>query len=290
MSIGDDERKLLEQALNYGWPEIQRHLIEEAAKAQSQEGDPYEPYWTTESDGTRTLHASPDSWWLKELRREDVIIQLPGVAIMNSAEWTVDSIVSTLIEGYGSFGEPDDDLFTEEHILAHIERFPWGQFMAIRLGGMGAGHAVGMAATMRTSRPPTEAVLPWPEAIGDMRLGAHESDGDWLYGVEMAVRPMYRRHGIGTALYAARFALARHLNLRGWYAVGMLMGYKDHAGKMDVTEYGEKVVAGALKDPTVTMQMNRGFRAERVVTEYVDEPDAGNAGVLIVWENPEYEA
>ena len=38
------------------------------------------------------------------------------------------------------------------------------------------------------------------------------------------------------------------------------------------------------------MQLNRGFRAERVVTDYVDESDAGNAGVLIVWDNPEYEA
>ena len=250
MPASEDERKALEQALNYDWPEIQRHLIEEAAKAQSQESDPYEPYWTTESDGTRTLHASPDSWWLREFRREDVIIQLPGVAIMNSADWNVDSVVATLRQGYGAgYGQDHDDLFTETHIRAHIERFPLGQFMAIRLGGMGAGHAVGMAATMRTSRPPTEAVLPWREAIGDMRLGAHESDGDWLYGVEMAVRPMYRRHGIGTALYAARFALARHLNLRGWYAVGMLMGYKDHADEMDVVEYGEKVVAGALKDP-----------------------------------------
>ena len=35
------------------------------------------------------------------------------------------------------------------------------------------------------------------------------------------------------------------------------------------------------------MQMNRGFRAECVVTDYVDEPAAGNAGVLIVWDNPE---
>ena len=53
-------------------------------------------------------------------------------------------------------------------------------------------------------------------------------------------------------------------------------------------EYGEKVIAREIKDPTVTMQMNRGFRAERVITDYVDEPAAGNAGVLIVWDNPDY--
>ena len=211
----DEERHALKQALNYSWPEIQRHLIEEAAKADGEERAPYEPYWTTDSEGNRTLVVNTEAWWLKEFRREDVIINLPGVAIMNSAEWTVDTIVTTLLDVYGRFGEANDDLFTEEHILAHIERFPRGQFMAIRLGGMGAGHSVGMAVTMRTSRPPTDPVLPWREAIGDMELSAHEPDGEWLFGVEMAVRPSYRRHGIGTALYAARFALARHLNLRG---------------------------------------------------------------------------
>ena len=96
--------------------------------------------------------------------------------------------------------------------------------------------------------------------------------------------------GIGTGLYEARFDLARQLNLRGWYAVGMLMGYSRHADEMDVVEYGEKVIAGEIKDPTVTMQMNRGFVPKRVVTDYADEPAAGDAGVLIVWQNPEYES
>ena len=68
------------------------------------------------------------------------------------------------------------------------------------------------------------------------------------------------------------------------------MGYKKHAEAMSVTEYGDKVIAREIDDPTVTMQLNRGFRAEKVVTDYVDEPAAGDAGVLIVWENPDYEA
>ena len=79
------------------------------------------------------------------------------------------------------------------------------------------------------------------------------------------------------------------LNLRGWYLVGMLMGYESHAQDMDVIEYGEKVIAREIKDPTVTMQMNRGFRPVRVITDYVDESAAGNAGVLLVWDNPHFD-
>jgi hypothetical protein len=146
-----------------------------------------------------------------------------------------------------------------------------------------------MSATMRTSRPPSEKAIDWMSAIGDLSIKNHEPEGDWLYGVEMAVRPMYHRNGIGTQLYKRRFQLVKDLNLRGWYAVGMLMGYETYADQMDVVTYGEKVIAGDIYDPTVSMQVNRGFRAEYVVTDYLDEPPAGNAGVLIIWDNPEYE-
>lgn len=280
----------LRQALDNDWPEIQKQLMEAAAKADGHEGDPYEPYWTTNSDGVRTLHASADAWWLKRFKREDVLKTLPGVAIMNTAHWHADSACDTFLDAY-HIRDSDEcsDCFTADDILAQVTRFPEGQFVAIRISGPGAGQAVGMAITMRASRPPSAPILPWMKAIGDLRISAHEPDGDWLYGVEMAVRPMYQAHGIGSALYDARFDLARRLNLRGWYAVGMLMGYSQHADKMDVREYGEKVIAGEFKDPTVTMQMNRGFRAELVITDYVDEPAAGNAGVLIVWENPDHE-
>lgn len=289
MPNDESELDVLRRALNYDWPEIQKHLIEEAAKEAGQDGDPYEPYWTINSDGRRTLHGSADAWWLKHFNRKDVLMTLPGIAVMNTAHWHADSACFAFLDAYGIRpGDDCGDCFSADDILAHSKRFPEGQFVAIRISGPGAGQAAGMAVTMRTTRPPTESILPWMDAIGDLRISAHETAGDWLYGVEMAVRPMYQGHGIGSALYEARFDLARRLNLRGWYAVGMLMGYSQHEDEMNVTEYGDRVIARLLKDPTVTMQMNRGFRAERVITDYVDEPAAGNAGVLIVWDNPEY--
>ncbi|MCY3867540.1 MAG: GNAT family N-acetyltransferase [Chloroflexi bacterium] len=336
-AIGGDHSEAnidaLKQAVNFSWPEIQKHLIEEAAREHGDVADPYEPYWTTNSDGTRTLHASADAWWLKDFKREDVLMALPGVVIMNTKLWHVRSVCISYRRAYGINEDEDcEDCFDKQDIEAHIERFPEGQFAAQLISGPNAGHCAGMATTMRASRPPTDPILPWLEAIGGMRLGKHEADGDWLYGVEMAVHPGYRGQGIGAALYEARFALVKHLNLRGMYAVGMLMGYRNvavdalkwrqkravkkllakkadrystpddrykanteledfpkYADLMDVREYGEKVIARAIKDPTVTMQMNRGFRAQRVVTDYCDEPAAGDAGVLIVWENADYE-
>jgi hypothetical protein len=107
--------------------------------------------------------------------------------------------------------------------------------------------------------------------------------------VEMAVRPEYRRNGIGTALYKARFNLVRRLNLKGWYAGGMLMGYYRYQDRMSPREYGERVIRGEIVDPTVTMQMNRGFTPIKVIENYLDEAPAGDAAVLIVWHNPDYQ-
>ena len=179
---------------------------------------------------------------------------------MNTAHWHADSACFAFRDAYGIRpGDDCGDCFSADDILAHVERFPEGQFVAIRISGPGAGEAAGMAVTMRTIAPADRADLALDGSHRRSAHSAHEPDGDWLYGVEMAVRPMYQRHGIGTGLYEARFDLVRRLNLRGWYAVGMLMGYRRHADEMDVREYGEKVIARELKDPTVTMQMNRGF-------------------------------
>lgn len=210
-----------------------------------------------------------------------------NLQIRNTLPEHAGGVSETVREAFGvGPGETCDDCMTPAHVRAQIERFPAGQFAATIAGGQ----VVGMAATMRTSRPPSEKALEWISAIGDLEISAHEPAGRWLYGVEMAVRPLYQGRGIGTKLYHARFQLARSLNLCGWYAVGMLMGYARYADEMDVLAYGEKVMARQLNDPTVTMQMNRGFRVDYVVTDYLDEPAAGDAGVLIVWENSDYRA
>jgi len=216
-------------------------------------------------------------------------LSLDKLTIMNTHPRYAEGICRTVRRAFQvDLDEECDDCLKPRHILQHVERFPEGQFVAVYRELDGAEIVVGMAATMRTSRSPTEPSLDWITAIGDLCISNHEPDGEWLYGVEMAVRPMYHRNGIGTQLYNKRFQLVKDLNLRGWYAVGMLMGYENHADEMDVVTYGNRVIAGDLYDPTVSMQMNRGFRAEYVVTDYLDEPPAGDAGVLIIWDNPEY--
>lgn len=178
--------------------------------------------------------------------------------------------------------DPDDEtVFHAHHIRAHVQRFPQGQFTALC-----EGRVVGYATTMRTNRPPSARPLPWLQAVGDMRLSAHHPRGEWLYGVDFYVHPDFRRRGIGSALYRARFDLVKRLGLKGFYAGGMLAGYHRYCQQMTASDYGERVRRREITDPTITMQMNRGFRPQGVIENYVSGLPAYSSAMLIVWDNP----
>lgn len=67
------------------------------------------------------------------------------------------------------------------------------------------------------------------------------------------------------------------------------MGYHKYRDLMSVREYARRVASGEIKDPTVSVQLSRGFQPRGIIENYLDEPEAGNAAMLIVWENPEFE-
>lgn len=170
-----------------------------------------------------------------------------------------------------------------ESVMRHIERFPEGVFVAEH-----RNQVVGFALTMRTSYAPEARPRSWSEAIGGLELRNHDPKGDWIYGIDFGVRPDYRKRGIGTRLYKARFAMIERLNLKGYYAGGMLPGYARHAHEMTLQEYGEAVRSGEITDPTVTMQINRGFEAGQVIPYYCGASEIDCSAMVIVWRNRKY--
>lgn len=171
------------------------------------------------------------------------------------------------------------------HVAEQLERFPEGQFVAV-VRRDDEEIVVGTATTLRTDRPPEAPPLTWREVIGDYGLPQHDPKGCWLYGVEIAVHPDYQRRGIATALYRARLALVPELGLQGWYAGGMLMGYHRYADVLTQRAYAERVIAGEIDDPTVSMQIRRGLQPRGIIEDYYPEPRAGGCAVLLVWQPP----
>lgn len=174
-------------------------------------------------------------------------------------------------------------VFKPEHIQKHVEQFPEGQFVALD-----GEKVVAFTSTFRTNTAPEDDPLHnWYTTVGGYHFSNHEPNGQWVYGAELGVHPDYRKRGIATYLYDARFEMVKKRGLKGYYTVGLLVGYALYRDKMTVREYGEKVMRRDINDPTLTMQMNRGFRPIAVVENYVGEsiPGIPGAGVLIVWEN-----
>jgi GNAT superfamily N-acetyltransferase len=170
-------------------------------------------------------------------------------------------------------------------VAEQLRRFPEGQFVAVIRDGE-QERVIGAATTMRTNRSPDEPPLRWMEMIGSHGIANHQPEGDWLYGVEIAVHPEFQRRGVATALYRVRLALVEKLGLQGWYAGGMLMGYHRYRDRMGPREYARRVVRGELEDPTVSMQMRRGLKPKGFIEEYCNSPLSGNAAVLLVWRPP----
>ena len=120
--------------------------------------------------------------------------------------------------------------------------------------------------------------------------GDHSPDGEWYYGVTIAVNPEYRKRGIGHQLYELRKETVKKLGKRGIVAGGVIPGYSEYLRDMSADEYIEKVITGELYDSTLSFQLQNGFEARGAIPNYLDDPSVGNNAVLIVWENPDYQA
>jgi hypothetical protein len=73
-------------------------------------------------------------------------------------------------------------------------------------------------------------------------------------------------------------------------AGGMLKGYGKVKDQMSAESYLEKVKAGELFDPTVSVQLKVGFKIHGIINNYVDDPSCDNKAAFIVWHNPDYKA
>lgn len=200
---------------------------------------------------------------------------------------TADRHAASIVRIVRRAHEVDDDELclscpTTAMVRRQIRRFPEGQFVAVR--GEGDDERVlGAAMLMRTDRPPSAEPKSWLSMIGGLGLRNHQPSGRWLYGVEMVVDPDAQGQGVGSALYRRRLELVRELGVEGMYAGGMLKGYWRFRSRMSPREYADRVKSGEIEDPTVTMQLRRGFEAAGVIEDYEDDEESGNCAMLIVW-------
>lgn len=176
-----------------------------------------------------------------------------------------------------------EDLLSEEDIKIYSQSFPEG-FFVILDGDQVAGQGAGIFLDFDFDHPQhTIAGI-----TGEHQCANHNPAGDWYYGTDMAVHPDYRRRGIGKQLYELRKDLVRRHNKRGIIAGGHMPGYGRYKDEMDTETYLGKVAGGELYDPTLTFQMENGFRIVTILRQYIRDDVTNGDSALIVWDNPDF--
>lgn len=167
----------------------------------------------------------------------------------------------------------------EENLRRHLERFPEGQMVA-----EAGPDLIGTSTTMRVPMAAALAPHTWSGITGGGSLSTHDPAGDVLYGVNIAVDPVWQGRGVGRLLYEARIALGRRLGCRAFVAGARIPGYHRHAGVLPPEAYLEAVVAGRIFDPTLSKQMLVGFRVLGLLPDYAPDPETLGHAALILME------
>jgi len=80
------------------------------------------------------------------------------------------------------------------------------------------------------------------EITADGLFTTHILNGDTLYLADISTHPKHRHEGIGRMIIDRWKELVFNLNLRRMIGGGRLFNYTEHANKLSVYEYAEKVM------------------------------------------------
>ncbi|MCB1246409.1 MAG: GNAT family N-acetyltransferase [Acidimicrobiia bacterium] len=175
-----------------------------------------------------------------------------------------------------------DELLSAADIAAYARTFPEGFFVC-----MEADLVVGQGAGILLDFDLDDYQHTIVGITGEHQCGNHDPDGDWYYGTDIAVDPIYRRRGIGQRLYDLRKDLVRRMGKRGIIAGGHLHGFEHHKHTMSADAYIEAVRVGGLYDPTLSFQMHNGFELVGALEGYLADEATDGWSALIVWRNPD---
>lgn len=179
---------------------------------------------------------------------------------------------------------PDMKLWAEEEIRAHVEVYPEGQFVAV--DDERNDLVVGSATSMRVSSRVALAPHNWREVTGGGRLPNHDPAGDVLYGVDVSVRPTYRKRGVGRLLYDARLELLQRTDCVGFAAGGRIPNYHHFAKFMPPDEYVRLVQMKVIRDPVLNFQIGNEMEVRGLLPNYLTDASSMNYATLIFLPNP----
>ena len=177
------------------------------------------------------------------------------------------------------------ELMRAEHFASQYAVFAAGQIVVLdgeRVIGQGSGFF--------TDFDFAHPAHTFAEICDNFYFRTHDPAGAYYYGADISVHPDYRGRGLGKLIYAARKEVVRRCNRRGIVGGGLLPGFAQHKHAISIREYVDKVIAGELRDTTLSFQLKQGFVVRNLIQNYIEDTASDNWATLILWENPDFVA
>ncbi len=178
-----------------------------------------------------------------------------------------------------------DSYWKEESIQILTKLFPEGQ-VVIKVNGDIAGCALSIIIDSKK----IDEHHTYKEITENFTFNTHTSKGDFLYGIDIFIKPQYRGLRLGRRLYDYRKELCERQNLKGILFGGRIPNYYKYKEELSPKEYLEKVRLKEIKDPVLNFQLSNDFHPLRVLKNYlVGDAASDEYAVLLHWNNIFYE-
>ena len=168
-----------------------------------------------------------------------------------------------------------DFLWQSEHLFAHIQKFPGGQFVAEQDGVL-----IGSCSNTLIVGTVWDQHGNWNATVGGPFLEGFSPDGEVLYGLDISVAPSSRRRGVGRAFYETRFHLV-HQNGLSRYGTACRLPDFATSSFLSPAEFASAVVSGDAFDRTLTPLLSYGLTFLGIIDDYMEDPESGNAAALL---------
>ena len=188
----------------------------------------------------------------------------------------------SMIEAYENM---PNAYWKEHHIEKLINLFPEGQ-VVIRINEEFAGCAMSIIVDYTRF----DSKHSYREITGDFTFSTHDPEGDYLYGIDIFIRPKYRGLRLGRRLYDYRKELCERENLKGIIFGGRIPNYHKYSNDLTPKAYIQKVRDKEIHDPVLDFQLSNDFHPAKIITGYLEgDKESNEYAVLLEWNNIYYE-
>lgn len=211
------------------------------------------------------------------MKREIHNVELVYLGLADYAE-----LKEVMISAYHTM---TDSYWREDSIQTLIEIFPEGQIV-IKVNGDIAGCALSIIIDSKS----IDEHHTYKDITDNYTFETHTENGDFIYGIDVFIKPQYRGLRLGRRLYDYRKELCEKLNLKGILFGGRIPNYYKYKDSISPKQYLEKVRSKEIQDPVLNFQLSNDFHPLRVLKNYLQGDKAsGEYAVLLRWNNIFYE-